>query len=98
MRDGWIDVWFHGLQLTLQERPGEVAAASAQGVRHFGVTLSPEALASLLAGLDGRVEWIDPVHTDFPGTPREQTKAKLADPSGNVIELKAYRDPAAAFA
>jgi extradiol dioxygenase family protein len=98
VRDGWIDVWFHGLQLTLQERPDEVVPLSEQGVRHFGVTLSPDTLAQLLAGLDGRVEWIDRVHTDHAGTPREQTKAKLADPSGNVIELKAYRDPAAAFA
>lgn len=96
VRDGWIDVWFHGLQLTLQERPDEVP--TAPGVRHFGVTLPADVLGPLLAELDGRVEWIDPVHTDHAGTAREQTKAKLADPSGNVIELKSYRDPAAAFA
>ena len=42
--------------------------------------------------------WVSPVSTDYPGTPHEQTKAKLADPSGNVIELKTYVDPTAAFA
>ena len=42
--------------------------------------------------------WVSPVSTDYPGTPKEQTKAKLADPSGNVIELKTYVDPPAAFA
>jgi len=98
VRDGWADVWFHGLQLTLQERPAEVRPPSAQGVRHFGVTLAPDALDAVLARLDGRVEWVEAMHTDLAGTPREQTKAKVADPSGNVIELKAYRDPAAAFA
>ena len=29
--------------------------------------------------------------------PTEQTKAKIADPSGNVIELKTYRDVDAAL-
>ena len=33
--------------------------------------------------------------TDDPGTPVEQTKTKIADPSGNVIELKTYVDVAA---
>ena len=35
--------------------------------------------------------------TDYPGTPREQTKAKLLDPSGNAIEIKTYVDPSTAF-
>jgi len=39
-----------------------------------------------------------PVTTVHGGTPRQQTKCKLADPSGNVIELKTYADPEAAFA
>jgi extradiol dioxygenase family protein len=38
------------------------------------------------------------VQTDGAGTPREQTKAMIADPSGNAIELKSYADPAAALA
>ena len=37
------------------------------------------------------------VTTDDPGTPVEQTKTKIADPSGNVIELKTYADVAAAL-
>ena len=43
------------------------------------------------------VEWLVPVSTDDPGTPVEQTKTKIADPSGNVIELKTYADVAAAL-
>src|SRR5664279_4640744 len=97
-RPRFIDVWFYGLQLTLHERPDEVLTPEASGVRHFGVTLGRDDLAELLARLDGTdVEWASTVSTDFAGTPQEQTKAKIVDPSGNVIELKAYADPAAVF-
>jgi extradiol dioxygenase family protein len=93
---GGADVWFYGLQLTLQDRPDEVLPDSQRGVRHFGVTLSPAALADLLARLEAHpIAWLDAVHTDYAGTPREQTKAKLLDPSGNVIEIKSYADLAA---
>ncbi len=43
------------------------------------------------------VEWVSPVSTDDEGLVTEQTKGKLADPSGNVIELKTYRDVEAAL-
>lgn len=94
----FIDVWFYGLQLTLQDRPEQVLTPEQLGVRHFGVTLGADDLAALLARLDGcGVEWVSRVRTDYAGTPHEQTKAKIADPSGNVIELKTYVDPTAAF-
>ena len=98
-RDGWADVWFHGMQLTLQERPGQVLPDDQRGVRHFGVTLPREELEALVSRLDATgVQWLDPLSTDHPGTPREQTKAKLLDPSGNAIELKSYADPSVALA
>jgi uncharacterized protein len=98
VREGWLDVWFFGLQLTLQDDPGHVLAPEAQGVRHFGVTLGAEDLDALLARLGATgVDWVEPVRTDFPGTPRQQTKAKVRDPEGNVIELKSYADPDDAF-
>ncbi len=43
------------------------------------------------------VEWLVPVSVDNEGQPTEQTKAKIVDPSGNVIELKTYRDVDAAL-
>ncbi len=99
VRDGWIDVWFHGLQLTLHEDPAEVVPPGAGCVRHFGVTMAADELARLLARLESSaVEWLRPSTTDGAGTPRAQTKAMIADPSGNAIELKTYADPAAAFA
>jgi hypothetical protein len=96
VRESFVDIWFYGMQVTLHPRPDEIAAGASAGggrsVRHFGVTLPAGELRTLVARLDGRVEWLDPLTTDDPGTPIEQTKAKLADPSGNVIELKAYAD------
>jgi len=97
-RADFIDVWFYGLQLTLHLQPDQVLPDAQRGVRHFGVTLSEADLAKLFARLDGhQVEWLSKVTTDYPGTPQEQTKAKILDPSGNVLELKAYVDVAAAF-
>jgi extradiol dioxygenase family protein len=97
-QDDFIDVWFHGLQLSLHARPDQVVALDQRGVRHFGVTVGRAELDALVARLeDAGVVWVDPLGTDFAGTPLEQTKAKLADPSGNVIEVKSYADPAAAL-
>jgi extradiol dioxygenase family protein len=99
VRGDWIDVWFHGLQLTLHEDPDQVVPPGERAVRHFGVTLTADELTAVLARLTSRtVAWVRPLQTDYAGTPREQTKAMIADPSGNAIELKAYADPAAAFA
>jgi uncharacterized protein len=99
-REGWMDVWFFGLQLTLQDRPDQVLPREEQGARHFGATLGAEQFAAAVGrlGSDPAVTWLVPVTTDHAGTPREQTKCKLADPAGNVVELKTYADPAAAFA
>ena len=94
-RDDWFDVWFFGLQLTLQLCPGEVRPSAEQGVRHFGVALS-DALTytATVDRLDrAGVEWLA-----APG-PHEEVSlsgkvgGKLADPSGNVIEIKYYADP-----
>jgi hypothetical protein len=98
VRAGFTDVWFFGLQLTLQDRPDEVAGLQVGGSRHFGVTLGRDDFDAVLARLAaGDVDWLVPVTTDDKGEPTEQTKAKIADPSGNVIEFKTYRDVDAAL-
>jgi extradiol dioxygenase family protein len=97
-RPDYQDVWFYGMQITLQDRPEEAAALQAGSVRHFGVTLTRpefEAVRARLAAFD--VRWVSRVSTDDEGQPTEQTKAKVADPSGNVIEIKTYVDPTAAL-
>src|SRR5690349_9085778 len=83
---GFVDVWFHGLQLTLHEEPTHVLRADEHGSRHFGAALPPEQLASAFARLgDASVEWIEPPALDPTGRLNGKTSAKFADPSGNVI-------------
>ncbi len=97
-RDDFTDVWFYGMQITLQDRPDEVPPTSARGSRHFGVTLDREEFETVVARLRERgVAWVVPVSTDDEGLATEQTKAKIADPSGNVVEIKTYRDVDAAL-
>jgi extradiol dioxygenase family protein len=92
-KDKFVDVWFFGMQVTLHERPDETAASPRGGTPHFGVTLGRDDFDALVARLDATgVEWLVPVTTDDAGLPTEQTKGKVADPSGNVIEVKTYRD------
>jgi uncharacterized protein len=96
VRDGWIDVWFFGLQLTLQEEPERVLVDDAQGVRHFGVTLDRVAWDAVIARLQELpIRWSSRPSTDarLDG----KTSAKIVDPSGNVIELKSYPDPQRVF-
>ena len=92
-RPGFADVWFFGMQVTLQDRPDEVTDLREGGSRHFGVTLSRDDFDAVVARLtSGGIDWLVPVTTGDEGLATEQTKAKLADPSGNVVEVKTYRD------
>ena len=50
-RDDFTDVWFYGMQITLQDRPDEVPPASARGSRHFGVTLGRDEFEAVVARL-----------------------------------------------
>jgi uncharacterized protein len=94
----FADVWFFGMQVSLHERPDEATASPTSGSRHFGVTLGRDEFDAVVARLDASgVDWLVPVSTDDAGLPTEQTKGKIADPSGNVIEVKTYRDVAAAL-
>lgn len=90
----WCDVWFFGLQLTLQERPEEVRQFDEQGVRHFGVVLPSEPDFDELVARITRsgASWItEPTLSDDPNL-SGKLGGKLADPSGNVIEIKWYSD------
>ena len=87
----WADVALFGAQLTLQQVPEDVLRPMPRS-RHFGATLPWLDWERLVARLGGFVEG---PRIDHEGTDREQAKAMVADPSGNLIELKAYRQPAA---
>ncbi len=88
---GWADVALFGAQLTLQHVPEDVSQPMPRS-RHFGATLPWHDWEHLVARLTGFVEG---PQIDYSGNKSEQAKAMLADPSGNLIELKAYRQPAA---
>jgi extradiol dioxygenase family protein len=93
-----MDIWFFGLQLTLQLRPDEVLPDEEQGTRHFGVALDRAAFDELLARLQTLpLHWVTPITTDTDGVLRGKTGAKVADPSGNIIEFKTYDDPTLAL-
>ncbi len=94
----FTDIWFFGMQLTLQDRPDEATGVVPGGSRHFGATLGRGDFEAAVARLEeAAVDWVSPVSTDGEGTETEQTKCKIADPSGNVIELKTYRNVEAAL-
>ena len=100
VRDTWLDVWFYGMQLTLQLRPDEVTPVAEQGVRHFGVVLrergSFDAMVDRLA--ECGITWLEaPTRHDHEAL-SGKVGGKLADPSGNVIEVKYYDDASAYLA
>lgn len=97
VREDWIDVWFFGMQLTLQHRPDEVRSPEEQGVRHFGVVLTD---AESYSGLFDRlraagISWLSEPEAHAETALSGKVGGKLADPSGNVIEVKYYPDAAA---
>ncbi len=104
--DRWIDFDFHGHQITAHlapEKAGDAAGREVDGdtvpVPHFGLILSwPdwEALAERLKRFGARF-LIEP-HVRFKGQVGEQATLFVADPSGNGLEFKAFRDTAAIFA
>jgi extradiol dioxygenase family protein len=86
----WADVALFGAQVTLQEIPNDVLQPMPRS-RHFGATLPWQEWERLVAQLG---DFVEMPRIDYPGSDREQAKAMIADPSGNFIELKAYRSPA----
>ena len=88
----WLDILLWGHQITLQLQPAEVLPPQQQGKRHFGVVLPWDQWESEAA----RVRSIGATFLAEPkilygGTAEEQAKFYLADPSHNIIEVKAYR-------
>lgn len=91
--DEWLDVLLWGHQITLQFRPDEVLPAERQGKRHFGVVLPWSIWRDEVARLEKRgARFLENPAVMLAGTDDEHAKAYVADPSGNVIEIKAYRN------
>lgn len=101
----WIDFDFFGHQITahLCEHMPAVAGNQVDGKRvpasHFGLVLDWDQWQQTVQRLQqqGAAFLIEP-HVRFKGRVGEQATLFLLDPSGNGIELKAFRDPARLFA
>jgi uncharacterized protein len=92
--NGWADVALFGAQVTLQDDAASVADPMPR-TRHFGATIGWSDWESLMTRLAAQLRFVEPPTISFADTEREQAKAMIADPSGNLIEIKAYRDPQA---
>lgn len=93
----YTNVLLWGHQITLQKSPDEVVPLERQGKRHFGVILpwaEWEKEATRLKNM--RTTFLSGPEVLLQGTPEEQAKFFLEDPSHNIIEVKAYRDPSVA--
>jgi uncharacterized protein len=101
----WIDFDFFGHQvvahLVATMSPGE-AGNAVDGhdvpVPHFGAVLAMAEWEALAARLEAAgVEFAMAPTMRFKGQPGEQATMFFRDPSGNALEIKAMRDPAALF-
>jgi extradiol dioxygenase family protein len=96
--DEWIDFDFYGHQIVahLGGAAGDRASNAVDGhdvpVPHFGVVLEMEQWRELAERLQraGVKFEIEP-HIRFEGQPGEQATMFFRDPSGNAIEMKAFR-------
>jgi extradiol dioxygenase family protein len=105
--DNWIDFDLYGHQLVchltqqaaVPDLPSNVVDGEHVPVPHFGVVLAwPdwEALARHLRSCD--IKFIIEPTVRFAGKPGEQGTLFFADPAGNRLEFKAFRDPQQLFA
>ena len=90
--DSCADALLFGAQVTLQNDPATVSRPMPR-TRHFGATLLWGEWQSLTGRLLAECVVVEPPTISHVGQPLEQGKMMIADPSGNLIEIKAYRHP-----
>ena len=100
----WIDFDLYGHQLVCHEiagsgsllaaTPSNIVDGEAVPVPHFGVVLDWQDFESLAEQLNSLgVHFLIAPSVRFAGQSGEQATMFLADPSGNMLEFKAMRDP-----
>ena len=97
--DKWVDVDFWGNELTLHKTemklPNERhdVDMGKVPVPHFGVVLSIEEFEEFLLQInDKNIDFIIKPTIRFKGEIGEQRTMFFKDPSGNAIEIKAFKD------
>ena len=105
--DDWVDFNFYGHQLVchLDSSAGagrhltNLVDGEDVPVPHFGVVLSMTEWQLLAERLRQRqTQFVIEPGIRFVGETGEQATLFIADPSGNVLEFKAFRDPENLFA
>ena len=104
--DHWIDFDFFGHQIVAHLAPGEcrpVARGPVDGksipVRHFGVVLEWVDWQTLADQLQARqADFYLPPTLRFQGQVGEQGTFFIADPAGNMLEFKSFKDRSQLFA
>lgn len=102
----WVDLDVFGHQITLHlvdtgpegSPPTNPVDGEHVPVPHFGVILDIPAWRILRDRLQDRGErFLIAPQVRFEGEPGEQHTLFVSDPSGNVVELKAFADDASVF-
>ena len=106
----WVDFDLYGHQIVAHYRDDSALDAPTSAHRnrvdghdvpvpHFGVVLKWDDWQQLEQRLhQANVEFIVAPHIRFAGSVGEQATMFLADPAGNALEFKAFRDPSQLFA
>lgn len=103
----WVDFNFFGHQLVIHKVPPSVNATVSTNpvdghnvpVPHFGLILDWEDWQSLALRLkEKNVQFVIKPYIRFEGKVGEQATMFFYDPSGNAIEIKAFRDQTQIFA
>lgn len=102
----WIDFDFFGNQLSAhvsRDIPALDYCGNVEGVSvpipHFGCVLSMDDFEMIRERLqDSGICFIVPPQTRYQGKKGEQMTMFFLDPSGNPIELKAFKDESEVFA
>ncbi|MBS1517541.1 MAG: VOC family protein [Bacteroidetes bacterium] len=105
--ESWKDLDFFGHQLVLH-KSGKAESDKSQSnsvdghdvpIPHFGIVLEYEDWFSMEKKLkESGIKFIIEPYVRFMGQTGEQATMFFYDPSGNAIELKAFRDPEQLFA
>jgi extradiol dioxygenase family protein len=88
----FADALLFGAQVTLQNDPENVLNPMPR-TRHFGATIPWSQWEAIAERVGKAANLVEPPCVSYAGTPAEQAKLMLKDPSGNLIEVKAYRQP-----
>ncbi|UOD50670.1 VOC family protein [Orrella daihaiensis] len=104
--EDWVDFNFYGHQIVAHLSPDECTSAATSAVdnhqvpvRHFGAVLSIPAWEQLADKLKAAgTKFIIEPYVRFKGEVGEQATMFFQDPSGNAIEIKAFKNMDSLFA